>query len=108
MATIPFTITFRQSDDGTTDGEIEFNGTVITASGRLDAIGASVFATGFTYDGVPNCGVLTVTIECTRTSDSSMQAKVTFSGNCYGEGYSDYYNETITIEKTIKDIPLNP
>jgi hypothetical protein len=99
-----FTVSYSQSDNTAQPGEITFNGVTMTASGRLDAVGDVVFATGFTFDAN---GDFDVEVECTRTSYSKMRVRVVFLGPTHFDFNAAHYERFPIIEKVVEDVPLD-
>lgn len=93
-----FDISYSQSDIPGVPGEITVNGETLTADGRLDTVGDSVFADGFT--GLTD---YSLAVECVRTSATTMEVRVILTA--YVDDSSYYCN---VIEKVIPNVPLSP
>ena len=119
MAIIEFEIDYTQDDSKINNGFITYwrgpreGGSFqkIQADGRLDNIGSSVTATGFSLSNTPDCGIdsrpaLDITIICTRTAEFTMSVTLQIKGNCPSDGYGYGYGNEIDVEKTIDDILL--
>jgi len=96
---ITFDVGYSQTASSSTPGDITLNGTEVrTASGRLDNVGDVVFADGFI--SIPG---YVLTIECTRTTATTMRVRLIFSG--FDSLYLQYYCQL--IERTVDNVPLN-
>lgn len=76
MSKLRYDINYAQFGDADREGEITFNNQTITASGRLDEIGSSVFAEGFVCGAH---GELVAVIEATRASETTIDFEVGLS-----------------------------
>lgn len=111
MATINFDVTYSQTDNPNDFGVVTYNGENIATDGRLDLVGSSVTASGFTVADIANCTPLKAAVTCTRTSESTMTVRVVISGGCdygyglsYGYGYD--YRQSISLERVIENVEL--
>jgi hypothetical protein len=98
MATVKFDIAYSQGTDVRKPGEITLNGAEkIQASGRLDHVGDTVYADGFScVEGYE------VSIECARTHGKMMQVRMYFS--TFDADSTAYYSEV--VERVIDDVPI--
>ena len=108
MGSQSFEVNYFQVEDVGIPGEITFNGVTMPANGRLDTVGASVVAAGFSFTSAGD-REFAVTVECTRTSSTTMRVTVVFEEpDSYGYGYGYGYGYPgAVIEKVIEDVPLD-